>query len=100
MGYRNNVFFGLALGIAVPLIGYIFWNSFFNVLDSAGILNADGFSTSWRERTIALLSICMNIIPFQVYLKKRSEQTMRGLIFPTILLVVVWIYFFKDAIFG
>ena len=100
MGYRNNVFFGLALGIIVPLIAYVFWNSLFNVLDNASIISSDGFSTSWRERTVALLSICMNIIPFQVYLKRRCEQTMRGLIFPTVILVCVWIYFFKDAIFG
>jgi len=98
MGYRNNVFFGLALGIVVPLIGYVFWNSFFSVLMSAELLSSEEYAIANRERTIALLAICMNIIPLQVYSKRRCDQTIRGLTLPIVVLIGVWIYFYMGNI--
>lgn len=96
---RNNVLIGLLLGIVVPVFGYFFIDSIFNLLDQLGIMDPDGFSFTWRERTTSLLAICMNLIPFQLYKTKRYDQSMRGLIFPTLLMVFYWVYYFQDVFF-
>ena len=96
---QNNVVIGLILGTLIPVLGYLSIDAIFNVLDQAGIMDPDGFSFTWRERTTSLLAICMNLIPFQIYKNKRHDQSMRGLIFPTLCFVAYWAYHFKDALF-
>ena len=96
---RNNVLVGILLGLLIPVMSYFFIDSIFNLLDQLGIMDPDGFSFTWRERTTSLLAICTNLIPFQLYKMKRYDQSMRGLIFPTLILVFYWIYYFQDVFF-
>ncbi len=95
---RDSIPIGIILGILIPVIGYYFWSSLFELLGQAGIMNPDGFSFTWRARTTSLLAICMNLIPFQIYKNKRFDKSMRGLIFPTVLFVGYWIYHFRAAL--
>ena len=97
---KNAIKIGIIIGLVLPFLGFWLWKGIFELATMAGIMNPTGFSEDWRERTFALLAICMNIIPFQYYQKKRFDDTMRGLVFPTILYVILWVVLFRDSIFG
>ncbi len=96
---EDNLIVGIITGILVPVLAYGLWTLLFTALTKAGIMDPDGFSESWRARTLALLAICSNLLPFQLHKKWRNDQSMRGLIFPTIVFVGIWVYVFKSAIF-
>jgi len=94
---KDSIPLGFVLGIVIPFVGYAVWLMVFEQLTEAGVMSPQGFTTNWRERTIGLLAICCNLIPFLVYNKKRFTNTMRGIIFPTVGLAMVWFYFFGAA---
>ena len=96
---KNDIKLGIILGLVLPFLGFWLWKGLFELLTIANIMDPTGFSEDWRERTFALLAICMNIIPFQYYQKKRNDDTMRGLVFPTLLYVFLWVFIFRDSIF-
>ena len=96
----NSIKNGIIIGLVLPFLGFWLWKGFFELFTMAGIMDPTGFSEDWRQRTFALLAICMNIIPFQRNQKKRHDETMRGLIFPTVMYVIIWVVFFRESIFG
>ena len=51
-------------------------------------------------RTIGLLAICTNLIPFEICRRKRYDDTMRGHCFPTLIYVAFWVYKHFYMLFG
>ena len=97
---KNHIVLGIILGICVPVIGYALFQILFETLTSMGIMEElSASSMDRRVRTLALLGICSIIIPFEIYRKKRYEKTMRGMVFPTIIYVGIWIYRYYDVLF-
>ncbi len=91
---KDSIILGVIAGLVVPFIGYATWMLLFEQFTEWGIMSADGFSTNWRERTIALLAIAMNLIPFSYFNRKKHINTLRGIIFPTIAFAAAWMFFF------
>lgn len=97
---RNSVFTGLVIGAIVPVIGYVIVEAIFELLTAINILDyvaTDGMSRS--KKTIALLAICFNLIPINVAKAKKWDDTMRGIVFPTLLYVGFWVYQFAAVLF-
>jgi len=100
MNLRENSFqSGLIIGILVPVLAYGLWTLFFSALTNIGIMDPVGFSPSWRARTLALLAICSNLLPFNLHKKAHHDHAMRGMVLPTVILVGIWVYMFQDVIF-
>lgn len=98
---KNHIILGLIIGICVPVIGYALFMMLFETLESAGLMDeVTSGSADRRTRTLGLLGICANIIPFEIYRKKRYDTTMRGLVIPTVIYIGIWIYLYKDILFG
>lgn len=97
---KDSIRIGILIGLVLPFLGYWLWRGLFELLTLAEVMNPEGFSEDWRERTFALLGICMNIFPFQYYQKKRNDNSMRGLVFPTVAYVILWVVMFRDSIFA
>lgn len=98
---KNHILLGIILGICAPIVGFALIEMLFEGLESLGAI--DGMTSSsaaGRTRTLSLLAICANIIPFEIYRKKRYENTMRGLVFPTIIYVGIWIYMYQEVLLG
>ena len=90
---KNSFFTGLIVGAIVPVLGYILVEFIFGLLTQMGIMEfMTGGGVSRRARTLALLGICCNLIPFTVCKKYRWDDTMRGIVFPTLLYVGFWLY--------
>jgi hypothetical protein len=97
---KDSIFTGIILGILAPVIGYLVIEQLFNVLIHFGLMDGvSGNAVGRRLRTISLLAICCNLVPFNYAKKNRFDNTMRGIVFPTILYVAFWIYKFKEVLF-
>lgn len=101
MRFNDSFALGLLLGAVVPVLGYILITSLFELLTQFGIMEEISSSISTRRmRTILLLSICCNLLPFNVFRRLRYTNSMRGIIFPTLFYVGSWIYLYKDVLFA
>jgi hypothetical protein len=92
---KNSLFTGLVVGAIVPVLGYIVVEFIFGLLTQAGMMEyVTGGGTSRRMRTLALLGICSNLIPLTICKRYKWDDTMRGIVFPTLLYVAFWLYQF------
>lgn len=85
---------GIIIGLLVPFMAYGILLSLYDQLDSLGVFNPVGLSSGFRERTIALFSLICNVIPLHFLNKKYMLNAMRGIVFPTFLYVILWMYFY------
>jgi hypothetical protein len=98
---RDSIFTGLVIGAILPVIGYFLLESVFEYFNSIGALGeAVGEGFMRRVRTIGILAICCNIIPFEICKKRRLDNTMRGVVFPTLVYIGFWIYKYYYIIFS
>jgi len=88
---RNELWVGLLLGIALPALGFLLLFQIFNLLEIAGAVSTKGFSPNFRERTLAIVAISANLILMNIYLKRRWDLSMRGVVIATSILAFVWV---------
>lgn len=97
---KDSVFTGLIVGAIVPVLGYIAVEFIFSLLTEAGLMEyVSGGGVSRRMRTLALLGICCNLIPFNICRNRKWDNTMRGIVFPTLLYVGFWIWQYAGIFF-
>ena len=97
---KNSVFTGLVIGAVVPVLGFFAIEFIFDLLMKMELMEyVSGSGTSRRLRTKALIAICFNLIPLNIGRKNRWDDTMRGIVFPTLLYVGFWIYKFGAHLF-
>ncbi|MBK8955430.1 MAG: hypothetical protein IPM34_07740 [Saprospiraceae bacterium] len=96
----NKIWLGLVVGFLVPFTAYGILLSLYDQLDHWEIFNPVGLSPTFRERTVALLALVCNVIPMQFFNKRYMLFAMRGLIFPTLIYVALWMYYFGLDLLG
>ena len=96
---NDSLLLGLLLGLAIPFVGYALILTLFEQLAATEWLSADTRTISFRARTIAVLVICLKIIPFRYYQKQWYQTTMRGVMLATLIYVSAWLYQFSGDIF-
>ena len=100
MDDKNTIVMGLLLGAVIPVIGFVVFESIFEGLEMIGLIEeATSSAYMRRERTIGLLAICCNLIPFNYAKKRRWDNMLRGVVFPTLIYVAAWIYRYHDILF-
>lgn len=95
---KDKIIIGLILGFLLPVVGYAILLEIYDQLGSNGLISDEGLSRTFRDRTIALLAICFNLIPFSYFNKNRMHNGMRGLVFPTVVFVIIWVFYFRKSI--
>ena len=90
MWNRNQVWWGLLIGLIVPFIAYALLLMMYEQLDALDITNG-GMGDMHRERTVGLLAIAANIIPINIFKRKYQVNNMRGIVLATLVYVVVWV---------
>lgn len=91
---RDRLPYGAALGLLFPLFGLAlawllgwFWAS----------MTQEGGAPPIRERTLVLLAICLNLIPFRAFNRRRAMASLRGVVTVTVLWAFAWIIlYFKE----
>lgn len=98
--FRDSFMVGLILGTALPIAVFgilLFIND--ELVVEAGILgermNAFQQSGGFSERLLALFGVCSNIIPFHFARRRRYDDTMRGLVIPTVVFAVSWAIYYN-----
>ena len=98
---KNSIVTGLVLGCIVPVLGFIVVQFIFDTLTQFGLMaEVTAFFEGRRLRTLALIGICFNLIPFNISKNNRWDQTMRGIVFPTLIYVGAWLFRFYSELFG
>ncbi len=96
----DSILTGILVCICVPILGYALILILFDTLASFGLMESVTSSGGRaREKTVALLAICCNLIPFNMFKNRRMDRALRGCIFPTMILVGYWLYRYKDMLF-
>ncbi len=98
---KNSLVFGLVLGCIVPVLGFVLVEFIFNQMTQFGLMAEVSESSSGRRfRTLTLIALCSNLVPFNIAKNRKWDDTMRGIIFPTLIYVGAWILKFYGELFG
>ncbi len=91
---RNVLWFGLVVGLVMPFVGYALLLMMYDGLESAGLLSGQGFSENFRQRTLGIIAICLNLIALNFFQKRRLTHSMRGVVIATFIYAMVWFIYF------
>ena len=97
---KNKFITGFIIAALLPIIGFYFWQFVIETLGNSASGKGMGLTPTWRIRTVYLLAICTNLIPFQIFSKRKEINSMRGVSLPTIIYVFIWVYYFRYILFG
>ena len=91
---RNDHFWiGLLVAIVVPFIAYALLLQLTDYF-AAGA----GRTINFTERTMALIAICVNLLPMNVFRRTYRNKSLRGLVTGTVGLGLVWFFYFGRAL--
>ena len=96
---RDEIWVGLLYGILLPAAGFLVFYNLFSLLEIKGAASGAGFSENFRERTLAIVSIALNLIALNRFRKLRWEKAMRGVVIATALLALVWLMLYGVKLF-
>lgn len=89
---RNEIWVGLIFGSVLPVLGFVLLHQLFSLLEIKGAVSGAGFSPNFRERTLAILAIALNLIPLNLFRRRRWDLSMRGVVIATAVLAFVWVF--------
>lgn len=91
---RNQIWVGVVAGLLVPFVSYAVLLMISEKLDEwLPQFTTDGESVI-APRTLYLLAICCNLLPFHFFNNRREVKGMRGIIIATIVWGLVWLVYF------
>ena len=100
MDNKDIIVVGLALGAIFPIAGFVIVETIFGLLTDMGLMEEAGTGIySQRSRTMGLLAICFNLLPFNWAKNRKYDNIMRGIVFPTLLYVGYWLYLYSSILF-
>lgn len=98
--FSKSIWAGIIAGIFATVVGSALVKILFEFLAQSGIIQSNnGMFSIQQERTIYVLGILMNFIPFQYFKIKRAEKAMNGVVIITIIATVVWIIYYYKSLF-
>lgn len=94
----DKVWVGILAGLLLPLFWYFILISLFESMETMGWLEPGRVAMDFRHRTSALVALCLNILPLQIFKTQYMDGAMRGVIFPTVIYVGLWLYLFGSSV--
>lgn len=96
---RNALWMGLLMGLCIPFVSYALLLSLYEQMEVWGWVSDKGFPPNFRQRTLTLLALCVNVFPLNYYYKRRHTRSMRGISLITLIYAISWIaYFWEDIL--
>ena len=92
---NDNLLIGLAVSLIIPVIAYY-------LLGQLQVMISNGAQASFafKERTVALIAICLNVLPLNYFRKTYRNRSIRGLATGTMVLAFVWFFYYGRALLG
>lgn len=98
--YLKTRWFGMIAGLFTPIVGSALVMILFEFLGKSGKIPTMGGTLSDNQiRTVYVIGIMLNLIPFQYLKKIKYEKAMSGVVIMTIICIAVWIVYFSKSIF-
>ena len=88
---KNEIWAGLLIGILLPLAGFMLLMQIFQLLEIKGAASSAGLSENFRERTLAIVAIAFNLMPLNLFRRRRWDRAIRGVVIATAVLALVWV---------
>jgi hypothetical protein len=88
---RNKVWIGVLFGLAIPFVGLAVIQLLLESIDQWVLPEGRGIADAFRRRTLYLLALTLNIIPFRIFNRQRKIQLMRGMVISTAFYAILWI---------
>lgn len=99
MFQRDEIWVGLLYGFLLPTAGFLLFYNLFSILEIKGAASGAGFSENFRERTLAIVAIALNLFTLSRFRRLRWERAMRGVVIATSLLAVAWLFIYGLKLF-
>lgn len=96
---KDSLILGIFMGLAIPFVGYAVILMIFEQIGASEWLNSEARDITFRARTIAVLAVCLNILPFRYYQKQFYQSSMSGVVFATLIYVGLWMFKFSANLF-
>lgn len=92
---NDKLWIGLLVALIVPTIAYF-------LLEQLQDMIATGSRTAFafKDRTRALVAICLNVVPLNFFRKTYRNRGLRGLAVGTMLLAAVWFFYYGRDLLG
>lgn len=87
---EDNLVIGFAIGVMAPVLAYLAITYGLEGLGTLGVVGRDGLAFSFRPRTVGIIAICANLIPFKLYGNLRNDNSMRGILIATAIFAIAW----------
>jgi hypothetical protein len=87
----NKFLSGFLYGVLLPVAGFVLLYRVFALLEIKGAASSIGLSENFRERTLAIIAIALNLVPLNIFRRRRWDQAIRGVVVATTVLAVVWV---------
>ncbi len=91
---KNSILVGIIVGAIIPFVGMAVLLEIWDQFESSGIVSDEGLTMNFRRRTLALIALSLNFIPFIIYNKKYYTDAMRGVVFPTVIYSIAWFVYY------
>ena len=95
---EDNVMVGIAIGVTVPVLGYLLVDGMLGLLDTLGVRGMGQTVITFKERSTMLISLCANLIPFWIMSRMRNDDTMRGILIATAIYAIGWFIIYGPLI--
>ena len=96
---RNKIWFSLIVGVLLPALCFVMLYQMFSIFEKLGWVSSKGFSPNFRERTLAILSIAVNLFLLNTFRRRRWDLAMRGVVIATTILAFAWVFFYGAKLF-
>lgn len=96
---QNTLLAGAIWGLLIPFVGVallMMFDEWILGLDFTLPNNQEYYGQ--KPRTIYLLGICLNLIPFQFYRNRKMDKGLRGVGLVTMVYAIVWFFIFASSL--
>jgi hypothetical protein len=84
---QDKKWVGALVGLVVPFVSFAILLMVNDWLDASKFRLPGNQSFAFDEKTLFALSVCCNLLPFRFYRVRRMDETMSGIVLPTIVYV-------------
>lgn len=97
---RDQLWFGLLIGVVVPFVGYAVLMMILEQLGASETLADNRLNFNFKERTLTLLALAINLIPMRIFMRAYANKALRGLVLATLAYGMVWMFYFGRQLLG
>ena len=86
---NDHLWIGLAVSFIVSFLGFFLFSQL-----GEWFTAGSGREIAFRPRTLALIAICINVLPMNVFRRTYRTRSLKGLIIGVMILAAAWFFYY------